>query len=168
MIRLFLDRAHEGKRDILVGTLSQEEGDFVFRYDPGYVQLPGARPISAFPELLKEYKEKVLWPFFAARIPPLDREDVRAEIAKSHLQPHDTIRMLGTLSTKTITNPYRFELAAAAYVASLRGRLDLSKRRVSERHGGNSFGEKLTCPQCCPHVALAVNGTRWTLPDTIP
>jgi HipA-like protein len=114
MIRVFLDRAHEGKQDILVGILSQEEGDFVFRYDPGYGQLPGVRPISAFPELLKEYREKVLWPFFAARIPPLDREDVRAEIAKSHLQPNDTIRMLGTLSTKTITNPYRFELAAAA------------------------------------------------------
>ena len=33
MIRVFLDRAHEGKQDILVGILSQEEGDFVFRYD---------------------------------------------------------------------------------------------------------------------------------------
>jgi hypothetical protein len=46
-IRVFLDRAHEGKQDILVGILSQEEGDFVFRYDPGYVQLPGSRPIAS-------------------------------------------------------------------------------------------------------------------------
>jgi HipA-like protein len=113
-IRVFLDRAHEGKSDILVGMLSQEEGDFVFRYDPAYVQRSSARPISAFPDLQKEYRDKLLWPFFAARIPPLEREDVRAEIARSHLQPGDTIRMLGTLSMKTITNPYRFELAAAA------------------------------------------------------
>jgi hypothetical protein len=39
---------------------------------------------------------------------------VKSEIAKSHIQPGDTIRLLGTLSKKTITNPYRFELAAAA------------------------------------------------------
>jgi HipA-like protein len=113
-IMVFLDRAPEGKRDVLVGILSQDEGEFVFRYDAGYILRPDPRPISAFPDLQKEYRGRDLWPFFAARMPPMEREDVKAEMLKAHLQPGDTIRLLGTLSKKTITNPYRFELAAAA------------------------------------------------------
>jgi HipA-like protein len=113
-IMVYLDRAPERNPDILVGILSQEDGEFIFRYDAGYVRRPDARPISAFPELQMEYRERTLWPFFAARMPPMEREDVKSEISKSHIQPGDTISLLGTLSKKTITNPYRFELAAAA------------------------------------------------------
>ena len=110
-VRVFLDMTSQGQPDVLVGILSQEDHQFVFRYDPEYARRPDARPISAFPDLQDEYRAKYLWPFFAARIPPLERNDIRIEMSKAHLRPDDTLRILATLSRKTITNPYRLELA---------------------------------------------------------
>lgn len=110
-VHIFLDATAHGKANVLVATLSQDDGEYVFRYDPDYARQPGARPISAFPDLDDEYRAKHLWPFFAARIPPLEREDVREAMAKAKLRPDDTLRLLAMLSGRIITNPYRLELA---------------------------------------------------------
>ncbi len=45
---------------VLVGRLSFEQGQFVFRYDTGYL----GEPISAFPRKDQEYRSEHLWPFF--------------------------------------------------------------------------------------------------------
>ena len=56
-----------GADGVLVGRLSREGEEFVFRYDPGYT----GKTISAFPVRKPEYRSKRLWPFFAVRIPRL-------------------------------------------------------------------------------------------------
>lgn len=90
----------------LVGRLWCEEGEFVFRYDSNY----RGEPISAFPDI-KEYRSKRLWPFFAVRIPPLDREDMRKEIANQSLREDHIIEILGSVAKVSVTNPYEFKLA---------------------------------------------------------
>ncbi len=97
----------------LIGTLWQEDGEFVFRYDPPFVASDGAEPISAFPDLHEEYRSRALWPFFAVRIPPADRSDVRDALARRGLRPDQTLEVLGALAGRSISNPYRLELAAA-------------------------------------------------------
>jgi len=100
--------------DALVGVLWQESGEFVFKYDPQYASTKGAEPISAFPDLEEEYRSKELWPFFAVRIPPRDRQDVREALAKLSLRPEQTLEVLGKLARRTISNPYTLKFAEAA------------------------------------------------------
>ena len=91
----------------LVGRLSWEQDEFVFRYDPDY----GAEPISAFPRINQEYRSRHLWPFFAVRIPPFDRDDMRTEILKRSLEEDQIIEILGEVAKVSVTNPYEFKLA---------------------------------------------------------
>ncbi len=90
----------------LVGRLSQEEGKFVFRYDPAY----HADPISAFSDLDKEYRSGELWPFFSVRIPPIDREDMREAIAARNIKSDQPIELLGKVANFSVTSPYEFQL----------------------------------------------------------
>ena len=91
---------------ILVGRLSCEHEEYVFRYDPGYV----GEPISAFPIMDKPYRSRLLWPFFAIRIPPLNREDVREEIATRSLRKDQILEILGSVARVSVANPYEFKL----------------------------------------------------------
>lgn len=91
---------------VLVGHLSHEGNEFVFKYGSDYV----GRPISAFPNRDKEYRSKHLWPFFAIRIPPLKREDVRNEIARHSLSDGQVIEILGHIGKASVANPYEFRL----------------------------------------------------------
>lgn len=93
----------------LVGRLSREQDEFVFRYDSEY----GAEPISAFPRIDQEYRSRHLWPFFAARIPPFDRDDMPEEMLKRSLQEDQIIDILGGVAKFSVTNPYEFELAGS-------------------------------------------------------
>ncbi len=91
---------------IVVGHLSREKDEYVFRYDSGYE----GDPITAFPIKDKEYRSPVLWPFFLVRIPPLDREDVREEIMRRKLSEDQVLEILGTLGKFSVANPYEFKV----------------------------------------------------------
>ena len=90
----------------LVGRLSSKEGEYIFRYDANYM----GDPISAFPKVDQEYRSRHLWPFFAIRIPPLNREDMRKEIAKLSLEENQVLELLGSIAKISVANPYEFRL----------------------------------------------------------
>ena len=90
----------------LVGRLSCEQGEFVFRYDPSYRD----KPISAFPSTEREYRSRHLWPFFAIRIPPFDREDMRREFGSQSLREDQIMEILGSVAKVSVANPYEFKL----------------------------------------------------------
>lgn len=93
-----------------IGILSQEGGEFVFRYDHDFAQSPGAEPLPAFPALDEEYRSRDLWPFFAVRIPPAERSDVRAALEHRGLRPEQTLEILAAVAKRSVSNPYRLEL----------------------------------------------------------
>ena len=90
----------------LVGRLSYEQDEFVFRYDSDYE----GNPISAFPRTTGEYRSGSLWPFFTTRIPPLDRADMKREILKRSLREDQVIEILGSVAKVSATNPYELKL----------------------------------------------------------
>jgi HipA-like protein len=51
---------------ILAGTLTEEgPGEYVFRYEPGYLRDPAMRPISlTLPKSHQEHRSRHLFPFF--------------------------------------------------------------------------------------------------------
>ena len=98
-----------GKR--VLGLLTKEGGEFVFRYDPTFARAQDAMPISAFPDLDQEYRSEDLWPFFAVRLSPVEREDVKRALEQRHIPESDVLRLLAELSRRGVSSPYRFSLA---------------------------------------------------------
>lgn len=57
-------------KDLLAGTLTENEFGYIFEYDPEYLDNPDAEPISLTMPLKSEpYRDKVLFPFFDGLIP---------------------------------------------------------------------------------------------------
>ncbi len=98
---------------ILVGRLSQEVDEFVFRYDREFASREDAFPIGAFPDLEEEYRSEELWPFFAVRIPPVAREDVRAALKQQAIREDQTLEILGSLAKRSVSNSYELKLSEA-------------------------------------------------------
>ena len=56
--------------DILAGQLYEEEDEYVFKYNDGYLKNDKYMPISLnLPKRKKEYRSKTLFPFFDGLIP---------------------------------------------------------------------------------------------------
>ncbi len=104
ILEVYLKSA-DGQRP-LVGRLSHEQDEFVFRYDSDYK----GNPISAFPRTAGEYRSSFLRPFFTTRIPPLDRADMQKEIVNRSLREDQVIEILGLIAKVSATNPYELKL----------------------------------------------------------
>lgn len=97
----------------LVGHLSQEGALFVFQYSAGFISDPRAVPITGFPDLREVYRSEELWPFFAIRVPPLEREDIREVVANKQLSTDDPLRLLAHLARRSVSSPYELADAGA-------------------------------------------------------
>ena len=77
----------------LVGKLTEDENGYSFRYNEEYIASTEAIPISKlFPLNIKEYKDRVLFPFFDGLIP----EGWLLDIAEKNwkLNPNDRMGLL--------------------------------------------------------------------------
>lgn len=102
----------DGSR-VQVGVLTQESGEFVFRYSDEFRARNDLPALPAFPEKDEEYRSDHLWPIFEMRLPPTDRPDVERVIRERHLQSADKLQLLAELGRRTITTPFEFELQKA-------------------------------------------------------
>lgn len=58
------------RKDVLAGVLTENEGEYTFVYDGGYLQIDDAKAISLTMPLQKEaFVSPVLFPFFDGLIP---------------------------------------------------------------------------------------------------
>ena len=96
---------------VTLGTLERDGREFLFRYDRDFAASRDAKPISAFPDMTREYRSEDLWPFFAVRLPPVEREDVQAAMKRRHIPESDILRLLAELSGRGVSSPYRFSMA---------------------------------------------------------
>ncbi|MDQ3263097.1 MAG: HipA N-terminal domain-containing protein [Myxococcota bacterium] len=110
--RLEVYQARPDGKSILVGFLSQDGSEFVFRYSPSFTARRDAVPISAFPDLHQdEYRADKLWPFFGVRLPPLDRDDVKEALVTYNLSPDEPLKLLARLARRTVSSPYELHEA---------------------------------------------------------
>ena len=94
---------------LLVGTLVDDSGEFVFRYSDEFKKQSTVPPLSAFPDKDEEYRSTHLWPFFEVRLPPRDRPDVQEALRKRNIDPSDTLRVLGEVARRPVSTPFEFE-----------------------------------------------------------
>jgi len=83
---------------VTVGHLEFDTQMWTFRYDDEYKKRSDLRPIEGFDDLARVYRSSVLFPFFAVRIPDVDREDVKRKLREEHVrhsEPTDLLRIFG-------------------------------------------------------------------------
>lgn len=112
-VRVRVELAQPDGKHLVVGELGRDGNEFVFTYDPRFAATPGALPLPGLPDLARTYRDEELFPFFAVRLPPARREDVREALLRLQIEEGDALRMLGALAKKAVSSPYEFELAEA-------------------------------------------------------
>ena len=82
---------------------------WTFAYSDEYKRRDDLRPIEGFDDIERVYRSSVLFPFFAVRIPDIDRKDVRMRLASERVvdpEPADLLRIFGQ---RVVSSP-AFEL----------------------------------------------------------
>ena len=97
---------------VTVGELEFDGTMWTFSYADEYKQRRDLRPIEGFDEIGKVYRSSILFPFFAVRIPDIDREDVKRRLKEDRVsdpEPTDLLRIFGR---RVVSSP-AFELVPA-------------------------------------------------------
>src|SRR5262245_37447565 len=75
--------------DLLVGTLSAQDGLWSFEYSEDFRRRGALRPIIEFPDVNAKYTSRELWQFFASRIPSPEQTEVETILKREHIQEDD-------------------------------------------------------------------------------
>lgn len=89
---------------IIIGSLILNNGQWTFEYSDQFKVQKQISPIIDFPNIQKVYSSKVLFPFFAARIPSLQRLEIQKIVSKN--TPKDEVSLLKKFGKQSIANPY--------------------------------------------------------------
>lgn len=98
--------------DVTVGHLEFDGRMWTFRYDDEYKRRRDLRPIEGFDNVEKVYRSSVLFPFFAVRIPDVDREDVRRKLEEDCVRDPEPADLLRIFGRRVVSSP-AFELLPA-------------------------------------------------------
>jgi HipA-like protein len=98
---------------VTVGHLSFDGKVWTFTYDDEYKRRPDLRPIEGFDDLDRVYQSSELFPFFAVRIPDVDRHDVKQTLEEYQLRNPDSVDLLRIFGRRVVSSP-AFELLPAA------------------------------------------------------
>jgi len=98
--------------DLLVGTLSVEDGKWKFEYSDEFRRHGSLRPIVEFPDVNKIYQSDDLWQFFASRIPSPEQAEVEEILKREQIEEGDAVSLLKRFGKRTITNPFELEVVA--------------------------------------------------------
>ena len=93
----------------VVGYLSAENGNWIFRYSDWYTDQTKYLPIIDFPQKEEQYVSPELWPFFVSRIPGLKQPSIQQILAKDKVDQHDTVSLLKKFGRQSIQSPMILE-----------------------------------------------------------
>ena len=97
---------------VVVGRLDFDGQFWVFKYDDEYRRRKDLRPIEGFDDLERTYTSSVLFPFFAVRIPDVDRDDVKRVLEDAHVSNPEPVDLLRLFGRRAVSSP-AFELLPA-------------------------------------------------------
>ena len=91
-------------KKLVIGTLKLNNGIWVFIYSNDFKKQEEISPITDFPDKNKTYQTSSLFPFFASRIPSLQRLKIQNIIADNFTK--NEVSLLKMFGKQSITNPY--------------------------------------------------------------
>ena len=101
-----------GVEPVTVGHLRFDGTIWSFEYDDAYKDRVDLRPIEGFDDVDRVYQSSALFPFFAVRVPDLDRSDVRQRLDEDRIHDPELTDMLRLFGRRAISSP-AFELLPA-------------------------------------------------------
>lgn len=101
------------RETVVVGHLDFDGSLWSFRYSDEYKARADLRPIEGFDDKERVYSSPYLFPFFAVRIPALDRRDVQEKLGRFRLREPDPAELLRIFGRRVVSSP-AFELVPAA------------------------------------------------------
>lgn len=94
---------------VTVGRLEYDGKMWVFAYTEEYKKRADLRPIEGFDDLDRVYRSSLLFPFFAVRIPDVERKDVRMKLAQARVKDPEPTDLLRIFGRQVVSSP-AFEL----------------------------------------------------------
>ena len=92
---------------LVIGTLQADHGLWVFAYSDEFRNQSEIRPIVDFPSVTQEYRSRILWPFFALRIPSSTQPAVREFIRSQPKAKANAALLLKEFGDRSAANPFR-------------------------------------------------------------
>jgi HipA-like protein len=92
-------------KNLIIGALKLTNGVWSFEYTDMFKAQEQIDAIIDFPNKNKIYQSTMLFPFFAARIPSLQRLKIQKMIPEG--TTHDPVTLLKMFGKQSIANPYR-------------------------------------------------------------
>ena len=92
-------------KKVIIGTLILNNGFWIFSYSNEFKEQTRISAIVDFPDKNKIYKSSSLFPFFASRIPSLQRLKIQNIISNNITI--DEVSLLKMFGKQSITNPYQ-------------------------------------------------------------
>ncbi len=92
--------------NIEIGKLSFAKGFWNFSYSSDFKSQSNIETLADFPDVNKDYRSEVLWPFFSSRIPSVSRKRVKKLIDKENIKETDLLNLLRRFGQRTIANPF--------------------------------------------------------------
>ena len=89
---------------MLIGHLKFNKGLWTFEYSQQFKEQNTMNTLVGFPKKEKVYQSAVLFPFFAGRIPSLQRLKLQNIISDNTTK--DEVSLLKIFGKQSITNPY--------------------------------------------------------------
>lgn len=91
-------------KKLVIGTLKLNNGVWIFTYSHDFQKQEEISPITDFPDKNKIYQTRFLFPFFASRIPSLQRLKIQNIISDNFTK--NEVSLLKMFGKQSITNPY--------------------------------------------------------------
>jgi HipA-like protein len=92
---------------VVIGTLRADHGQWVFAYSEEFRNQSELQPVVDFPSVGQEYRTRILWPFFALRIPSPAQPAVREFISRKPGGKADEAILLKEFGARCAANPFR-------------------------------------------------------------
>jgi HipA-like protein len=92
---------------LVIGTLRADHTQWVFAYSDEFRNQSEIQPIVDFPSVNQEYRTRILWPFFALRIPSPAQPAVREFIRSLPEAKADEAILLKEFGARCAANPFR-------------------------------------------------------------
>ena len=92
-------------KSLTIGTLTLQDGTWTFAYSEAFKQQQKLTPVVDFPDKNRVYESAVLFPYFAFRIPSLQRLKIQ-KIVPNNITT-DEVFLLNAYGKHTIVNPFQ-------------------------------------------------------------
>lgn len=89
-----------------IGELFFDGESWIFRYTDEFKKQSKLSPIVDFPDVDKEYKSIVLFPYFGFRIPSLSQPRIKKIVKQKQINPDNPVDLLKQFGQRTIVNAF--------------------------------------------------------------